>query len=516
MKEMNQFQGSGAAQSASMRLIVEPLCSGEDLGRPIPNSPFAVSVAMPTWQDVIDYEKGSPRVAEALQSGYPRFVIKGFTAELFNHLQRQQCEPGQQLVAFPSRESAVRCLEFVREEFPGVGRISATEYQAITACIVPAQSYSRARAYWQHSGEIVSGRWAEACLLGKAGIDGPSPAKSVLKERIARLAGSETSEVDLFPSGMAAIAAIQRVVQRAHPEGITAQIGFPYVDTLKVQEKFGNQCLFFPAVGSSMQLELEMSELERRAALGNIAAIYTEFPANPLLTVPPLERLWEISVRYQVPLIVDETLASFANVRVLPYATAVVTSLTKYFSGEGDVCGGSLVWNPHHPAYERLSDLWQNSREDQVFDGDAVALERNSCDFPERMVQINKNASVLVDYLGEHPQIDSVFYPNREPQQKARYDSYRLEKGGYGGLFSMRVKGGEAAAARFYDALEVSKGPSLGTNFTLACPYTLLAHFLELPKVAQFGVTADLIRVSVGLEQSTDLIGRFERALLRV
>ena len=131
----------------------------------------------------------------------------------------------------------------------------------------------------------------------------------------------------------------------------------------------------------------------------------------------------------------------------------------------------------------------------------------------ERMKRINSNASGLVECLQQHPMVEAVHYPNVDSRQRDLYDQYRHDSGGYGGLFSLQVKGGEPSAAKFYDALSVCKGPSLGTNFSIACPYTLLAHFLELPRVAQYGVTSDLIRVSVGLEQQTDLIGRFERAL---
>jgi cystathionine gamma-synthase len=65
----------------------------------------------------------------------------------------------------------------------------------------------------------------------------------------------------------------------------------------------------------------------------------------------------------------------------------------------------------------------------------------------------------------------------------------------------------------FYDALELCKGPSLGTCFTLVCPYTLLAHYHELDWAAQFGVSAQLIRVSVGLEPLEDLVAHFSLAL---
>ena len=66
----------------------------------------------------------------------------------------------------------------------------------------------------------------------------------------------------------------------------------------------------------------------------------------------------------------------------------------------------------------------------------------------------------------------------------------------------------------FHDSLEVNKGPSLGTDFSLLCPYTLLAHYYELPWAAQFGVSDRLLRLSVGLEDIGTLIQRFEAAFL--
>jgi cystathionine gamma-synthase len=78
------------------------------------------------------------------------------------------------------------------------------------------------------------------------------------------------------------------------------------------------------------------------------------------------------------------------------------------------------------------------------------------------------------------------------------------------------LRGGEGEARRFYDALRVSKGPSLGTNFTLACPYTLLAHYEELDWAESCGVSRNLIRIAVGMEPIEDLLGRFEAALAAI
>ena len=84
---------------------------------------------------------------------------------------------------------------------------------------------------------------------------------------------------------------------------------------------------------------------------------------------------------------------------------------------------------------------------------------------------------------------------------------------GYGCLLSFELKQGRQQAQVVYDALRVSKGPSLGTNFTLACPYTQLAHYDELAWAERCGVAADLLRVSVGLEDPDELWMRFQQAL---
>jgi cystathionine gamma-synthase len=86
-----------------------------------------------------------------------------------------------------------------------------------------------------------------------------------------------------------------------------------------------------------------------------------------------------------------------------------------------------------------------------------------------------------------------------------------VDSGG-GGLFSL-VLDEPLRAPEFFDALRVSKGPSLGTNFTLACPYTLLAHYGELEWAESCGVARHLVRISVGLEQADDLCRRFDEAL---
>lgn len=160
--------------------------------------------------------------------------------------------------------------------------------------------------------------------------------------------------------------------------------------------------------------------------------------------------------------------------------------------------------------------------EDFYFEQDAVFMERNSRDFQQRIKVIDQNTEAVCDLLYRHSVsggepnavVKEVFYPKFTCRE--HYDKYRNKRGdyegGFGGLFSVTFTS-EAISQTFFDALECHKGPSLGTNFTLACPFTILAHFVELDWAAQYGVESGLVRISVGLEDTHSLLRVFEKAL---
>jgi cystathionine beta-lyase/cystathionine gamma-synthase len=110
--------------------------------------------------------------------------------------------------------------------------------------------------------------------------------------------------------------------------------------------------------------------------------------------------------------------------------------------------------------------------------------------------------------------VKRVFYPKHNPS-RPNYDAFRTAEGGYGGLLSV-VFHDDAYAVIFYDAIETAKGPSLGTNFTLTSPYTILAHYQEMEWAAQFGVERGLVRISVGLEEVERLVEIFQNALVAI
>jgi cystathionine gamma-synthase len=122
----------------------------------------------------------------------------------------------------------------------------------------------------------------------------------------------------------------------------------------------------------------------------------------------------------------------------------------------------------------------------------------------------NESALALVGLLQSHPAVDKVWHPS--VTCRAEYDAVRKPQGGYGGLLSFTLKAAKKTA-KFYETLQVSKGPSFGTPFTLICPYTLLAHYRELPWAEGCGVPSHLLRVSVGTEGSQHICDTFQAAL---
>ena len=177
--------------------------------------------------------------------------------------------------------------------------------------------------------------------------------------------------------------------------------------------------------------------------------------------------------------------------------------------------------NPASKNYASLKERLITRYEDVYFDEDAIFMERNSRDFIQRAAKIDANTERVCDLLHASSQqqqgpITEVFYPKW--QTPAHYAARRRQQptggggGGFGGLFSLAFASPRAAVA-FYDTLACAKGPSLGTNFTLACPYTILAHYAELDWAARYGVPSSLVRVSVGLEDSAWLQDVFASAL---
>jgi cystathionine gamma-synthase len=563
-------------------------CSSRPLGFPLPEDEHACSVSLPTWSAVVGYEEGDPEIVKSMKCGYPRFVYHPYVLRLMETILEQHSvgvgttgTKQEDCLVLPSAAAAVRCQVFLQEALEGKrdGRdnahlegatlessqsLSSSSSQLsrvrtlavgaadIHAVLFPAETLAgmEAKAYWQHTGEVVSSRRAE-CAMETLGVclksqhvtqgpvchspyrgssvpaEGPS-ASSQLRDRIATWAKVPDSDsVFLSPSGMSSIYVALRAARRYQlaqdpggKGGGCIVFGFPYLDTLKMCSR-AELCpagVEFFGRGD----ETDLANLERMLESGRYkpSVLFTEVPSNPLLRCPDMIKLRALADKYNFFLVVDDTISNFLNANLLQsgLADAVCSSLTKLVSGRGDAMGGSLVANPHTEKGKWMQqDLrkW-NDPNGGLFESDAVALLRNSVDFPERSARINIIAEGLADWLEEHPDVQTVYYPKSEPlyqqvQSGSGGGSSGGGGGGYGGLLSI-VLHPHMCQRHFYDALDVAKGPSLGTNFTLCCPYTLLAHYHELDFAMTYDVPPNLLRVAVGMEPLEVLQTKFETA----
>lgn len=470
----------------------------EDLGRPLPDSPHAISVTMPRWDDVVGYEEKRPAVMERLRSGYPRFLVHPLVRAVAEAL-----APGRPCLPFPSRRVADQCAAYIATTTGAPAEIVSRD--ALAAVATTPAGEPALRAFWQHTGLIVSTRRAEAFLAGRpAAADGPAVLGSV-RQRLAALYGCAEGDVFLAPTGMAAQHAALRAAQRLHPGRPTAQLGFPYVDTFKLQQKFG------PGAFLLHDLTPIAADLESLLARQPLAACFCEIPGNPLLGSADLRRITPLLRARGVPLIADDVAATPFNVDLGGHADLIATSLSKYLVGTADAMGGAVICHPRSPLHAPLREALEAAHEDLLDPADAAVLDDRIAGFPGRMERHNRNGLLIAERLRAHPAIERVWYPKWEFSDV--YEAVRRPGGGWGALLTFRPRDAGTASPRIFDRLEVCKGPSFGTVFTLACPFTLLAHYTELDWAESCGVSRHLIRLSVGLEDPDELWPRLERAL---
>lgn len=500
--------------------------SSQPLGAPLPNDAHACSVSLPTWASVVGYEEGNVQVAQALKCGYPRFVYHPYVLQLMQYVCEEYASPNKEedCLILPSRAAALRCQAFLTQALYQKATIDVCDITGdgttddssnnekdirvvdldtstnIHAVMFPAQTLAgmEAKAYWQHTGEIVSSRRAEVCLqelshsieapvsdfcqydaitttcpsddLNASNEQEQSP-HSLVKDRIASLTHVPSDHVYLTTSGMSSIyAALLSSRRTIGSSKASIVFGFPYLDTLKLcsRTEFCKGGVEFFGHGHDHDLNALAAFLETR----QVCALFTEIPSNPLLQCPNLDKLRELTDKHNVCLVVDDTIGNFMNLDLLTtgLADVVCTSLTKLFSGRGDAMAGSLIANPHTRIGTMIQqDLQQRQEESSLFESDAWAIWHNSHSFQDRNARINETASQLADYLMEHPDVDQIYYPK---YTSSLYTNYASASGDscYGGLFSILLDS-HICQRTFYDALDVAKGPVRPRTcvFTLKC-----------------------------------------------
>ena len=477
-------------------LLKDPAWQGCDLGHPLPDHPHAVSVALPRWRDVIAYEEHDPACRQALQTIYPRFGLH----PLVKSVAEQGAREGFHTWPYPSEAAALAAQHHCQRKAPEA-RTQLSPLGTLVGLQTDAAATPHAKAFWQHTGLGSSSRQA-AVVLGLEASPDPEQgalARAEVRERLAAIHGINAKHISLHPAGMAGLHAALSAIQQLHPGRPTLQLGFPYVDVLKQP-----QVVFH---GGELLQHSTLDEVAIALERHRPGAVIVELPSNPMLRCVDLPSIAAVAHARGIPVIADDTIGTGINLNALIHCDLIFTSLTKSFAGRGDVMAGSMLISPHSAWSQQLMAAVVPVA--QLSDADAIALEAASRDVCERVPRLDGNCLALAQRLSEHPGVEKLLHPS----SCANFKALMRSNAGHGCLLSIELKGGEARARKVYDALRVSKGPSLGTAFTLACPYTQLAHYDELTWAEAQGVPGHLLRVSVGLEDPEDLWQRFKDAL---
>lgn len=151
---------------------------------------------------------------------------------------------------------------------------------------------------------------------------------------------------------------------------------------------------------------------------------------------------------------------------------------------------------------------------DLLYPLDAEVILSNCTDFPARVQKANRNGMTIAMFLQTQGSISRVNYPAMGDTTPL-YERYRRPDGGYGSLISIVFRNPDSAVV-FYNRINLCKGPSFGANFTLVLPYSQLAHAYELEWAESKGIPRHIVRISVGIEEESDLVSRFHQALKEV
>jgi cystathionine gamma-lyase len=250
----------------------------------------------------------------------------------------------------------------------------------------------------------------------------------------------------------------------------------------------------------------------QRALRPDTRMIWVESPSNPLLKLVDLEAVAAIARARNIISVVDNTFASPWVQRPLELGfDLVVHSATKYLNGHSDVIGGVCVTASKAIA-EQLTFL-QNAIGSVPSPFDAFLVARGLKTLAVRMERHCANAMLIAERMAGHPKVESVIYPGlaSHPQHALAKRQMR----GFGGMVSMRTRGGLAETRRFLERCELfTLAESLGGVESLIEHPAIMTHASIPPDVrASLGITDNLVRLSVGIEDADDLGADLERAL---
>lgn len=253
-------------------------------------------------------------------------------------------------------------------------------------------------------------------------------------------------------------------------------------------------------------------EAYEQAIQPNTRMLWLETPTNPLLNLVDIRALSEMAHRHKLIVVVDNTFVSPYFQQPLDLgADIVVHSTTKYINGHSDVIGGAIALNDQE-LYESIK-FYQNAAGGVPGPFDSWLTLRGIKTLAVRMRQHNENGIAVARFLSEHPRVEKVYYPGLPSHPD--YELAKRQMSGFGGMVSFQFKGSYAdveAMVRRFQVFMLAE--SLGGVESLVCHPASMTH-ASIPRHMREarGLTDTLLRLSVGIEDSEDLLADLEQVL---
>ena len=341
------------------------------------------------------------------------------------------------------------------------------------------------------------------------------PNQEIAEDRLS--VWEEAEDALLFSSGMSAIATT--LLALVQPGDVIVHSAPLYAATEsligRILGKFGVAWMDFPAGATEEEIG---AVVEAAKAKGRVAMIYLESPANPTNVLVDLDavvarRNFLFGEGEDVPpIVIDNTFLGPLWHKPLAHgADLVVYSLTKYAGGHSDLVAGGALGSK--ALIDRIR-MMRNTIGTILDPHSAWMLLRSLETLELRMTRAGENAAKVCAWLRDQPQVERVVYLGF-PSDARQEDIYRRHCTGAGSTFSLYLKGGEAEAFAFLDALKIAKlAVSLGGTETLASHPAGMTHLSVPPERKRaLDISDNMVRISIGCEDADDLIADFAQAL---
>jgi cystathionine beta-lyase/cystathionine gamma-synthase len=331
-----------------------------------------------------------------------------------------------------------------------------------------------------------------------------NPTRAALERNIAALEGAKFGFA--FASGMAAIDATLRLVKAGEHVIVSDNT---YGGTFRLFTRIlSNYNVEFDFVDTSDAMNVEA------AIKPNTKMVFIETPTNPVMIVSDLKGISEVAHRVGARVVCDNTFMSPYLQRPLEFGVDIVVhSTTKYLNGHSDGIGGIVVLNNEEDA--NWLGFVQNSAGAILSPLDAWLVMRGTKTLALRMEQHDKSGRAVAAFLEEHPKVKRVYYPGSASHPQ--HELARRQQHGFGGMVAFDV-GSLSAARTVLESVKLcTLAESLGGVETLIShPATMTHASVDTAKRERLGITDGLVRISVGLEDTDDIIADIDEALSKI